>query len=59
MACEFACAVTMRSSNGREHPDPLAMTFAPCVTERSRRLTGPLTVKSAPVGVISNAGGLA
>lgn len=42
-----------------QHLDPMAIIFAPCVTERLRRLTGPLTAKSAPAGAISNVGGLA
>ena len=42
-----------------QHLDPRAIIFAPCVTERLRRLTGPLTAKSAPAGAISNVGGLA
>ena len=33
--------------------------FFQCVIEHLRRITGPLTAKSAPVGVILNAGGSA
>lgn len=39
-----------------QHPDPLAIIFALCITEQLGTLTGLLTAIPAPVCVISNVG---